>query len=107
MRIIQFAEDGSAKMLSCDELSLEILGPVTTQRASHVEPAGPLRRILFRALRFAFGERGRVAEWTRRMPGPWMVRIVGGGPEFRHASRDACIAWEIDHLQSQLTKTEP
>lgn len=107
MRIVQFDEEGNARMLSCDELSLESIGPVTKQRASHVEPARPLRRLLFRSLRMIFGESGLVAAWTRRMQGPWMVRIDGSGTLFRHASREVCIAWEIDYLQQKLQEPVP
>lgn len=55
------------------------LGEVITRRASHVEPLDPLLRFAFRVLRL-FGDKTRVAEWTRGWECLWIVdtRPVGG-----------------------------
>ena len=47
------------------------------KRISHVLPANPLKRAAFRILRFLFGDKGRIADWTRRWKGPWIVVING------------------------------
>ena len=55
------------------------LGTVVEKRASHVEPVNIFQRIAFRALRL-FGDKTRVAEWTRTWQCEWLVdtRPVGG-----------------------------
>lgn len=55
------------------------LGTVVTKRASHVEPVNIFQRIAFRALRL-FGDKNRVADWTRTWQCDWLVdtRPVGG-----------------------------
>lgn len=54
-------------------------GEVVTKRASHVEPFNWLDRGLFRFLRL-FGDKTRIAEWTRGWKCLWIVdtRPVGG-----------------------------
>ena len=49
------------------------LGEVVTARASHVFPTNWGYRQAFRLLRTIFGERGRVAEWTRCWQTEWLV----------------------------------
>lgn len=48
---------------------------VAPRRASRVEPAALGRRLVFLALRKAFGDGGRVAAWTRTWRGPWRARM--------------------------------
>jgi hypothetical protein len=56
-----------------DVLSAE-LGTVTDdRRGGHVVPRDPWRRIAFRTLRWLFGGRGKVADWTRRWRCWWIV----------------------------------
>lgn len=104
--VVQVTEDGTIVHLQSDELSLGSIGPTTTTRASHVEPVDAMKRLAFRILRLVCGERGRVAQWTRGWKGPWMVRVCGGGPSFRHSSREACIEWEVAHLQGRMLRGE-
>lgn len=54
-------------------------GDVVTKRASHVEPVQRFARVLFYILRW-FGDKGRIAEWTRNWHVTWRVntRPVGG-----------------------------
>ena len=54
-------------------------GEVVTKRASHVEPVQRFARICFYILRW-FGDKGRIAEWTRNWDVEWRVntRPVGG-----------------------------
>ncbi len=55
------------------------MGEVVTKRASHVEPVNIGLRMVFRFLRL-FGDKTRVAEWTRGWRCLWRVdtRPVGG-----------------------------
>lgn len=47
-------------------------------RGGHVWPLHPLKRAAFRWLRHKFGDKGRVAAWTRTWRGPWVVVLPGG-----------------------------
>lgn len=80
------------------------LGRVTKTRASHVLPAHWFKRIAFRMIRAAAGERGRIAEWCRNWRGPWQVRFARDprAVVFSHPSRRVCIQWEIDQLQRRF-----
>lgn len=73
-------EHGNLTYLATDanDIFLE-LGDVVTKRASHVEPAGFLLRVAFHILR-AFGDKTRVADWTREWTCLWRVNCspVGG-----------------------------
>jgi hypothetical protein len=93
------------------------------QRASHVWPVHPIKRAAFRLLRLCFGERGRVAVWTRSWRGPWQVVLMRNAecgmrnhtaappaphsaprtPHFQHPSRRVCLDWERRMLLSQRT----
>jgi len=39
----------------------------------HVWPQGKALRLAFKVLRFVFGRKGIVAEWTRTWGGPWVL----------------------------------
>lgn len=91
--------DGRLEMLGDDTLDL---GPVIgRRRASHIVPAMLPKRIAFRLLRLAFGERGKVADWSRSWRGPWLGIIVGSKRRFVHASRRVVLAWEKEVLESE------
>ena len=73
-------EDGNLTYLKTSEHDIFAeMGEVVTKRASHVEPATFWLRVAFRFLR-VFGDKTRVAEWTRRWTCEWLVdtRPVGG-----------------------------
>lgn len=97
---VQFLPDGTAQYLKTVDVYLTELGNTTTTRASHILPVHPLKRAAFIALRVFFGERGRVAEWTRQWYGPWEAHIIATGKRFQHASRRVCLAWERDQIES-------
>lgn len=52
---------------------MESLGVTVTQRASHVRPYFWPLRWLFCVLRWAFGDEGRIAAWTRTWNCLWYV----------------------------------
>lgn len=64
------------------------------RRVSHILPVHPVKRLAFRFLRMTFGERGRVAAWTRSWKGPWQASIIGSHRYFSHMSRRVCLEWE-------------
>ena len=66
----------------CDEELIPLLshGQATRTRLSNVVPSGsPWRLRAFQALRWAFGDMGKVASWTRGWRGPWEARMVATG----------------------------
>ena len=81
-----------------DAPELESLGTVKRQRVSHILPVHADKQIAFRILRILFGERGRVAAWTRTWCGPWIVLMVNSRKVFAHPSRAVCIQWERREL---------
>jgi hypothetical protein len=72
------------------------------RRASHVVPMGRWSRFLFQALRGAFGEDGRVSEWTRTWAGPWKIDMspVGGPTVSGFFDRAVAIEYEINWLNA-------
>lgn len=83
-----------------------VFGPVTRIRASHILPVNRLKRLAFRCLRWTFGERGRIAAWTRSWSGPWQVRWAHdlGAVAYIHPSRRACLDWEHRQLNARLVE---
>jgi hypothetical protein len=99
--ILSFDEAGNCLALKSDVVPLALLGETSgVTRVSHIVPADSEKRLAFLALRFLFGERGRVAEWARQWQGPWQVRWAAspGVVAFTHQSRRVCIDWEIDQI---------
>ena len=77
------------------------LGPAVTRRASHVEPDGLALRGAFHTLRWLFGEKGRVSEWTRGWRCLWRANMApSGGPVLpgRWRDRKQAIAAEVEHF---------
>lgn len=73
-------ENGDVLFLASNENDIFCeLGDVVTKRASHVEPATFWARLAFHFLRL-FGDKTRVAEWTRGWQVEWRVNTkpVGG-----------------------------
>lgn len=73
-------ENGDVLFLATDANDIFLNdGDVLTKRASHVEPASLYERWFFHFLRL-FGDKMRVAEWTRGWKCLWRVntRPVGG-----------------------------
>jgi hypothetical protein len=76
------------------------------RRASHVYPMSLPLRILFRALRGAFGDEGRVSEWTRNWYCLWQVDLspVGGETYGWFETRKRAIAFEVEWLHKNFLK---
>jgi hypothetical protein len=74
------------------------------RRASHVYPMSLPLRILFRALRGAFGDESRVAQWTRGWKCFWQVDLspVGGPTRKGFFRRDHAISWEVEWLHKNF-----
>ena len=75
MRIVVVVEKD--KVLTVGEAA-EIFGTVVEKRRlSRILPKNPLLRTLFLLLRSAFGDEGRVADWTRRWKCRWVLVFLG------------------------------
>ena len=75
-------EEGNLIYLKTDAADVLLeLGETVTKRASHVEPGPKYERWLFHTLRFLFGDKGRVSDWTRTWQTLWRVNTAPvGGP---------------------------
>lgn len=88
-----------------DPPQLEVMGEAaltTRKRASSILPVNPVKRICFRLLRLLFGERGKVAGWTRRWYGPWTAKLFATGETFTAQSRRVVLSWEHRRLEEIL-----
>lgn len=105
--ILHFNRDGTVRAVVSDEaLQIsEAIGATVTLRASNVVPANVFKFVAFILLRQCFGERGRVANWTRTWRGDWEVWMKGNTqrrPDFAHPSRRVCIDWEVRELNRRF-----
>ncbi len=100
--LIILRPDGTIEFIGDFPVEEFDLGAVTRKRASHILPVHPLKRLAFRLLRLAFGERGRIATWTRHWHGPWQVILLPDGPTFIHPSRRVCLRWEHQQLAERM-----
>ena len=83
-------------------------GDVVTTRASHVEPVQLVARICFYILRW-FGDKGRIAEWTRNWHVTWRVNTRPvGGPILRvkDVSPSPCAPWMDDQIAFWYNRQE-
>lgn len=98
--VVRILPDGTVQHL--DHAGIDIpLGPASYRRASHVEPCNRILRWAFHLLRDNFGEKGRVAAFTRKWPCRWRVDLrPSGGPilEQTFRKRDVAITAEIEWL---------
>ena len=84
-------------------LNMDALGRVKLRRASYIEPKSRIKRSAFLMLRWAFGEVGRVSEWTRSWKCVWTVRWASEPSVivFENPDRATCIVWEIEQLEAK------
>lgn len=77
-------------------------GTASKRRASHVLPAGRVRRAAFILLRWCFGETGAVSDWTRGWKCSWVVQIVNGPHAGPFEKRQAAIDWEVEYIERNV-----
>ena len=71
------------------------------KRYSEITPTNPFLFVAFRLLRLAFGEKGRVSDWTRSWRCEWRMEILHSG--LTRISRDR---QELIDLEHELFFTE-
>lgn len=74
---LRIRRDGFIEFLSQPPIPLK-LEKQTRVRYSEIVPLNPWLCILFRILRFLFGEKGRVSDWTRGWRVTWLCVILLG-----------------------------
>jgi len=102
--VISFDKDSNATFLVTPTTTAMFPEAAKPRRASHVEPMSPRARFWFRVLRRAFGEYGRVGNWTRTWKGLWQINLhpVGGPIIKGFFSRDNAIEFEINWLNANF-----
>ena len=98
--------DGSMEFLG-DPPPNMVLPRISKTRFSEIVPVFLPARWLFRLLRWAFGEDGRCAEWTRHWPCEWKGTILMGshkGETMRHWNRWSILQWEREAWFHPKTK---
>ena len=97
---VSMDEQGTLTFLVDADTEALLNATSTVMRASNVHPANRTLRALFYALRTKYGEKGRVAQFTRLWPCLWQVDLSPvGGPVLdatyrnRQAAIDAEIVW--------------
>lgn len=102
--ILFVGSNGQIEVIGDAPLELEQIGDCRRERVSSIVPVNPWKRAAFILLRAMFGERGRVAEWTRSWHGPWSCWVFATGERYEHQSRRCCIAWERERLAEHMSK---
>ena len=103
-KVISVSPAGVVTFVKDDAFTgLAMRGHTTVRRASHVVPAHPVKRLLFRILRRSVGDTNPLAEWSRRWRGDWQVDLSpSGGPLLgpfpnRRQAIEREIAWLNHH----------
>lgn len=91
-------ENGMLRCLRNDAVPMHELGKVTTTRLSHIVPLWEPARSLFKLLRLIFGDRGKVAAWTRTWRCWWKVTIISTGRWNIFRDRADAVKWEIERV---------
>lgn len=78
------------------------LGKIRRRRLSTIQPNVVWRKAAFLLLRTVFGDRGRVAAFTRKWNCEWEVRLIGRPGTFRSMDRSACVAWEMEAFNNGI-----
>lgn len=94
---LKIKRDGTLEFLGAPPPGLKLPGATTRRRFSEIVPVNPALRVLFRVLRWVFGEEGRVAEWTRTWRCRWEAMILRGpmcGTRKRSPYRQELLHWE-------------
>ena len=83
-------------------IDADALGTVQdSQRGGYVWPFSCRQRPLFRLLRWLFGSSGKVADWTRTWPGPWVIVDPVRGLDIPMAfpSHAAAVEYEVKFIE--------
>ncbi len=94
--------DGQIQVIGDVPLELAQIGECKRERASSIVPVNLWKRAAFILLRAVFGERGRVAEFTRSWTGPWTGWLFSTGERFTAQSRRVVLKWERERLADIL-----
>jgi hypothetical protein len=92
---IKIKHTGELEFFPCLPPGMDL--PSVERRFSEIVPLVKGKRRWFRILRFIFGERGRVADWTRTWRGLWHCTILMGphrGASKVDVNRQALVKWE-------------
>lgn len=95
---------GFIRCISNSRVPLHELGTVSKRRVSTITPMFAPKKQVFWLLRKIFGEQGRVAEFTRRWRGPWIVKIIATGEWSVFTRRESAIEWELMMLNGDVDK---
>lgn len=102
---VSISEDADVQFLVNAASSPLLTEDSVIRRASHVEPVSFVLRGVFHLLRKTFGEKGRMAEFTRLWPCLWRVNLAPtGGPILPDTYRDRqqAITAEIGYLNQNF-----
>lgn len=95
-----FRPDGTAEHVGDSDLLDGSVAKITKRRASFIEPIAPDLRLLFHLIRWFVGDEHWLADWTRRWPCIWRVRIVDGPVLGCYWDRQEAIRDEIEWLEA-------
>lgn len=93
-------DKGYLRCIHNPALPLHELGKVKTTRIGRIVPLFYPKRMLFNLLRRCFGERGRVAAFTRRWKCTWKVEMIRCGAWSVFEKRCSAEVWERQHIEA-------
>lgn len=102
---VHITEDGTIRFLVNEDSKPFLTEDAVVRRASHVEPTQAILRLLFHGLRFIFGEKGWMADFTRRWPCEWRINLSPiHGPILpgTYCNRQAAIDAEVLYLNENF-----
>ena len=102
-QVITINADGTLSYVGVDTELEASASSLTRRRASRVLPTSSVKRLAFRALRWAFCDSSAAAAWTRVWRGPWVVDLsLSNGPQLGpFASRADAINAEVCWLRER------
>ena len=80
LEFIEISEDGKITVFHDSKYAKKIKHIEKIERVSHIVPANPILRIIFKLLRKLFGDEGKIADWTRTWKCKWKIELIL--PEF-------------------------
>lgn len=99
-KFLLIGSDGLIQTLGDPPSAIASLGTVQRKRISHIRPVKQPKRAAFMLLRWLFGDRGKVAAWTRTWTGcRWEVKFIDRPWNALFKNRDNAVEWELLHAQ--------